>query len=276
MPSALGFVDNFSQYTPVPAPKFLSERGARARQRLYSAIPERTVTTPHGVRLRVDYSNFVERTLSDGRFESAFIAYLVDEMGDWQRFADIGANIGFFSLLAAKHNPECHVDAFEPLPRNVDRILANQRLNPTSALTIHAFALSNEAKAVPLHVSDENPAEASVSESLRSSTATRTMDAAALPLDDALDETPDAMKIDIEGAEIDALRGATRHLKKTPDLFVELHPSNIAAMGRDMEELVDLLADAGYSSATHVERSEQLKIDNLSKFNEEHSHVHIA
>jgi len=225
--------------------------------------------------LKIDYSRYIERTLADGRFESEFINYFRAQIGEWEHFVDVGANIGFFSLLVQKQVSGCRVDAFEPLPRNVNRILTNEQLNG-AALNVHAVALAESYAVVPLNVSDELPGETSISKSLRSGSVTRTIETVTAPLDDVLEESPDAMKIDIEGAEVQMLRGATDLLSSTPDLFLELHPSNISDLGESLTALVDVLTAAGYSSVRHVENDEVIEVPALEDIEQEHQHFHIT
>jgi hypothetical protein len=78
-------------------------------------------------------------------------------------------------------------------------------------------------------------------------------DAISIPLrtlDDVREEQafrPDVMKVDVEGYEIFALRGARRILgEDRPLLFLEAHPRRLQELGGSMKELWELLANAGY------------------------------
>lgn len=279
MKRVTSLLDNAFYYVPGPLRPIarpFANVGQKARRALYQAAPERTVTTPSGVQLRVDYSVFVERTLADGRFESAFVDYFRDRAESWDHFVDIGANIGYFGLLHQHEHPAGRVDAFEPLPRNVGRILTNEALNEAS-INIHAIALWDSLGTMTLNVSDDHPSETSVSESLRSGgTVERTIMTGTAPLDTILESPPDAIKLDIEGAEVAALRGATDILASTPELLLELHPSNIETLGESMAELTDLLSDAGYMSAYHIGPDETMGIDDLADIDKEHQHFHIT
>lgn len=58
---------------------------------------------------------------------------------------------------------------------------------------------------------------------------------------------PDLIKIDIEGAEILALKGARKTLHHyRPTLFLSVHPAHIAQLGQDVNELHELIRDYGY------------------------------
>ncbi len=122
---------------------------------------------------------------------------------------DIGANAGFFTLLASKLAGDSgRVYAFEPLPRNLEFLERHIRLNEVANVDVDALAIaatSGEAHfRIAQHASMGGLAEegdlrvvtASLDELIANRRAAR----------------PDFIKMDIEGAESDALRGATELL----------------------------------------------------------------
>lgn len=68
--------------------------------------------------------------------------------------ADIGANVGIYSLLIARHAGPANVHAFECLPGNIPKLRANLRLNRLDAVTVHELALADRDGLVQLHTSD--------------------------------------------------------------------------------------------------------------------------
>jgi FkbM family methyltransferase len=126
---------------------------------------------------------------------------------------DVGANVGFFTLLASKLAGESgRVHAFEPLPRNLEFLERHIRLNELANVHVGALAIaatSGEAHfRVAPHASMGGLAEGG---DLRVITAS---------LDDLIASgraaRPDFIKMDIEGAESDALRGASALLSTGP------------------------------------------------------------
>jgi FkbM family methyltransferase len=165
---------------------------------------------------------------------------------------DIGANAGFFTLLASKLAGDSgRVYAFEPLPRNLDFLERHIRLNELANVHVEALAVaaaSGEAHfRIAKHASmgglseegDLRVATASLDDLIASGRATR----------------PDFIKMDIEGAESDALRGA-KELLAGGALTIALSTHGwqqhetcwamLADAGFDLELLRDGAADGDY------------------------------
>jgi FkbM family methyltransferase len=132
---------------------------------------------------------------------------------------DIGAHIGFFSLLAARQvGREGVVHALEPSPANRDRLEATLRLNGETRVHVHALAVSGERGARRLYGENSTASFIPRDES--------PINVDGRTLDDLLDEldTPDFVKLDVEEAELDCLRGARELLTSVrPILVMELH-----------------------------------------------------
>ena len=68
--------------------------------------------------------------------------------------ADIGANVGIYSLLLARHAGALNVHAFECLPANIPKLRANLRLNSCDGATVYDVALADRDGLMCLHASD--------------------------------------------------------------------------------------------------------------------------
>jgi FkbM family methyltransferase len=147
---------------------------------------------------------------------------------------DIGANTGFYTLLAAAANPAGRVIAFEPVPRIYGRLCDNIELNGWDhRCDARQQAVSRAAGEMTLHVPDQEiPTSASLNpEGYRGQSGKQvpvqvtTMDAA-VPEGDRVD----LIKIDVEGYEHDALAGGERVLSRDQPLIVlEVNPGGPAA-----------------------------------------------
>jgi len=152
---------------------------------------------------------------------------------------DIGANVGFFTLLASKlAGPDGRVHAFEPLPRNLYYLERHIRLNEAGNITVHSLAITS-ATGTARFGDGENTSQGRLSRAgeIRVVTAS---------LDDLLASgripRPDFIKIDIEGAEGEALRGAATLLSATPLTIV------LSTHGYEQHEICwAILKNAGFN-----------------------------
>lgn len=178
------------------------------------------------------------------------------EPDSWQPFlnhvrpgdtlVDVGANIGLYAVAAAKRG--AHVVAIEPDPANVRQIRRHARLNRVRVEIVEALAGAQNSVA-PL-AARGSPVSGNIDMYLGPTT--RYIVAAVLTLDALLKDKPvDLLKIDVEGAEIDVLRGAERTLrdKKPRAILLEVHPPAFALIGQTVSDLTDLLEAAGYDHA---------------------------
>lgn len=138
---------------------------------------------------------------------------------------DLGANVGYVSLLLARAaGPEGRVFAFEPLPGNQQRLQANLALNPELTVELVSMAAgdTNGASSFVLHDSDDMgrlQAAGADMNGRQIEVQVTTLDAFA-----RTHPAPNLVKVDIEGAELLALRGMEDLLRSArPTLFIELH-----------------------------------------------------
>jgi len=138
---------------------------------------------------------------------------------------DIGANVGFYSLLASTLvGDEGHVFAFEPVPANIFFIKEHLRLNQVANVTVIEQAVS-DASGV-----------ASFADGASSCTGRLAVEGHYQVRTVSLDElvfggkmpAPDYMKIDVEGAEMLVLSGARALLQEAhPVIFLATHSSDL-------------------------------------------------
>lgn len=146
-------------------------------------------------------------------------------------FFDIGANVGIYSLLAAKIvGPSGTVHAFEPFPDNADRLEQNLRRNCFNQAFVHRLAVTDHAGEV------EFLADGDVSNRIVASRQEghATIKVRCATLDDALPTRPYSMgKLDVEGAEPLALKGASSLLESgnPPVWQLEIDPGTLIRHG---------------------------------------------
>jgi FkbM family methyltransferase len=163
---------------------------------------------------------------------------------------DAGAHIGLFTVTMARAvGPHGRVLSFEPTETNARVLERTVALNDLDGVvSCRREALAAERGFAEFFV-DEH--ESSNANSLVRHTGT--VGAVRVPtvsIDDVAAEHPapvSCMKIDVEGTELDLLRGAERTLADdAPALALDVHPAQLGSAGGSVAELWDLLAGHGY------------------------------
>lgn len=159
-------------------------------------------------------------------------------------FYDLGANIGFFSLLAARLvGPRGCVICFEADPEIAARLRENLAYNKLAYAVAEEKAIWSEPTTISFARADSNtsPDRGLGHVSSGDSAAANTISVEAVSLDQyALSHTaPDFLKCDVEGAEVAVFDGAERLLReKRPILLVEMHsPENHRALTAKFTQL---------------------------------------
>lgn len=141
-------------------------------------------------------------------------------------FYDLGANIGFYGVLAARLvGPSGHVYMFEPFEPSVKAIQKNMGLNGFTNYTVEQVAVSNESGEISLGMGD-NSAKHSIEKAQDSGESSFRVKS--VSIQDYIQQNnarlPDVIMIDIEGAEIMALEGMLGVLEKAkPVILCEVH-----------------------------------------------------
>ena len=176
-------------------------------------------------------------------YEPHVSALLHRELKRGDTFLDVGANIGFFSMMAAHLvGASGKVVAVEPMDKNLQLIYLSIQKNGFNNIEVFPFGASDRSSLVSI-VTDPNTSNALVqsaaSQRLSSLFApTRTLDWMCAGLDRL-----DFIKMDIEGHEIFAWRGAKDLLAKfKPKIATEFHPLAMREnAGIDCRDYVDLM-----------------------------------
>ena len=160
-------------------------------------------------------------------------------------FLDIGAHIGFFSLVVGQCVPGVKVVAFEPNPRNFRILKANAEINALEDMIYESIAISDEDGTAKLYLT-ESDMSASLMKDFQAQD-TRQIGSVEVPtasLDTYLRQHsidgPMVIKVDIEGHEPAFFRGAAETLsQRKPDIILEVLYEQDA-------ELVSWLKSLGY------------------------------
>ncbi len=193
--------------------------------------------------------------------EEEFVRRLLAALRPGDVFYDVGANIGLISLLAAA-STAVTVHAFEPEPRNARHLRANAALNHLANLHVHELGLADREGTADLYVGGET-GEGTHSMLAVSAVNRRAVKIPVMTGDRFSQQSnpiPDVVKIDVEGAEMDVLRGMDSLLRRQAirDLFIEIHPDRLASTGWNTHALLEWMRDRNYHSVWSQPRGEEI------------------
>jgi FkbM family methyltransferase len=171
-------------------------------------------------------------------------------------FWDVGANIGLISLFASKiAGPGGHVLSFEPSPDVLAVLRCNTEGNTNikvlpygigNADALKSFAAQGKSSSASF-VQDVTALNQSFQPDQPIEQVSVTMRKLDTLLDGALSPIPSLVKIDVEGFELEALKGANCLLSSIrPKLLVEIHPYQLALCGGTEDELFQRLREYQY------------------------------
>jgi FkbM family methyltransferase len=187
---------------------------------------------------------------------------------------DVGTDRGWFSLLMGRLvGPQGRVESFEAFPPNFQKLEVNVALNKFS--WIHPYNVAVSDRIGFMHFVPPSDATTRQVNFLKECSGVGYLTSSAEPgsiqvpttiLDQQTEESGierlDFIKIDIEGAELAALRGAERTIRRfRPKLAVEYNQGTARRAGTSMEELDDLLESYGYDRFTFNGKLEKVRLD---------------
>jgi FkbM family methyltransferase len=197
--------------------------------------------------------------------EDQFVSRRIREEGVWEPyesrlilnflrpgdvFVDVGANIGYFSVLAASVvGEEGAVFAFEPDPDNFRLLQANAALNAQQhCITSVPAALSDAAGEGQLFLAADNLGDHQVyaSDEARPSVSINLYQGSEF-LEGRLQRL-DLLKVDTQGAEFHVIAGLLPlllKLQRPPRIIIELTPHSLRQAGASGRALIELLEKLG-------------------------------
>jgi FkbM family methyltransferase len=162
---------------------------------------------------------------------------------------DVGAYVGFYSLVAANVNRHAPVHAFEPMPAIFERLQNHIRINALANVFAHRFAVSDTNGSAEFFFPNDSPLPTSSSLSATYTDNVHLLVSTTVPvirLDDFARQqglkAVDLMKIDTETTELSVLRGAQEILSRDrPNIVCEVLADRAPAAG-----MMEMLTPLGY------------------------------
>ena len=181
--------------------------------------------------------------------ESAFVRKIAPHI---DCMLDIGANIGWYSLLVSSINHKSSIYAFEPIPGTFERLEQNCNLNNAYNISCLNYGFSSSIGSFPFYFYPEGSGNASM-RNLADRKDAEVIECKLSTLDTFSHQLPsnarcDFIKCDVEGNELFVLQGGLDFLSKhKPILFVELLRKWSAPFGYHPNDVLSLLRNIGYS-----------------------------
>ena len=224
----------------------------QARRLLARLTGDKLTVQAHGVTITGSFSNHYQYLLQlpDGGPHPYQLELFIDRVRPGTTVADVGAHIGVYTTLAATAvGASGHVIAVEPDARNAELLRQNLAANDVAERVEIVEAAASDANGTVRFFLDQADATGTMGSLWKDPLATsRPVEMPAVRLDDALAaHQPDLVKFDVQGAELAALRGMEKTLKRSvPEtIFVELNGAALERAGSSGAELVATLHGFG-------------------------------
>ncbi|MES2995135.1 MAG: FkbM family methyltransferase [Patescibacteria group bacterium] len=211
-------------------------------------ILPRSVALPEGRLLLHPHDPVISGALMLGVYEPFQMEVFRSYVQEGDTVLDIGANIGLYTLIAAKQAGAAgHVFAFEPERENFSILSENIQANDLTTAEAVQCAVSDASGTGALFISEDNKGNHSLIDDSGSGT---TQPVETIRMDDWLEErgvtNVGVIKIDIQGAEPRAFAGMERTLRESRALFTEYEPAILRGSGTNPMSMLESLRAYGY------------------------------
>jgi len=216
-----------------------------------------------GRNIRFHINNPVEKfRLENFGDEKDQLLALLSILKEGDIFYDIGASVGAWSIPAAIKVGTSQVISFEPDPENQERLVRNFELNGISNFQIMPIAVGDKTGEMELFTAGAYAASPSLRpvNNISSSIVVKIKTIDSLISQNEI-PVPTVVKIDIEGAEMMALKGMSMllsHDNRPNTLVLELHPVFLPSFNTDLTEIFEFLISKGYKIGELFSREKQI------------------
>ena len=164
---------------------------------------------------------------------------------------DLGANVGYYAFIANRYISNGQIYSFEPLPANIAVFESHLRLNKTklshNSIELLPYAVADADKEVVFSNNDKAIEGNTYIDSVMHADSSKNLVVKCFSIDSLINQgykKPGVMKIDVEGAEYDVLRGAEQTLRTCmPNILLATHDCHLPGV---QQQCVDFLQNLGY------------------------------
>lgn len=207
---------------------------------------------PQGFRMWLTpFEHQQQQLLWYGQYDSHITRYLEESLKPGNTFLDIGANIGYYSLVAGTLDPAIRVIAIEPVQSNFEKLKSHLQKNGIDQANAYHLAVGSVPGKVTLfHAGPENEGMSALHPPENH---TGTQEQVEMIVLDSWEVTKsltriDLVKIDTEGNEIEVLKGMKELIHKyRPRIILECNPETLASFGETPITLLKECEVLGYT-----------------------------
>jgi len=216
-----------------------------------------TARTRFGPQIAGNTVDYIQKYLYYfGIWEPNLTGWIVERLKPGDAFVDVGANVGYFSLLAAKLvGPRGRVVAIEASPEVFKLLRRNLELNRAYNVRAVNVAISDREGRAQLYPGPKgNLGKTTVAkdwaqkENLKLGTTVRTLPLPAVLEEDEI-KAVRLIKIDVEGHEWEVISGMVSVLESCrpeTEVFVEVNPAALLAQGKTCEDFISMFTLRGF------------------------------
>ena len=220
------------------------------KRRFHLAFPKKRVRR-NDIEFDLDCRELVDYSIFLGGWERDTLDFIDSHVKPGFITVEAGANVGAHTLLIARQSgPDGVVHAIEPTQFARTKLLRNLGLNPEieKRVHVHDFLISDRIEENPRReIRSSWPAKAKMTWNPK-----ETVSSPVTTIDDLVAgqglPRVDLIKIDIDGYDLRALRGAARTIERFgPLIFVELSQNALERVGDSVAGIIEYLAGLGYA-----------------------------
>jgi FkbM family methyltransferase len=194
------------------------------------------------IRMPLQYARYYEDD-----YESNTFKFFEKSIQPHQTILDIGAHIGLYSVFFSKKLGDTgKVICFEPTPRTFSILKQTANLNALTNCVLVNAAIAERSGILKFNLTSEDGEGSNANSLVKTERSVNSTDVKVYSIDDYRREQKlkiGVLKIDVEGYELNALKGAKETFQNDKPLgILALHPASIKQLGQTLEQIWDLLA----------------------------------
>ena len=220
-------------------------------------LPSAGIQFPYGFKMKLNGSSDFERGFYVRDIEVETSQYIQHTLNSGDCFWDIGANLGFFSMLASQCvGSTGQVHSFEPTPESFQRLAEHIEMNSMKNITAHNCALSDYNGFASINSPDK------VNHGMNFISKHEDGQIIVQIGDDMSLMPPTLIKIDVEGSEPQVIKGLSQTIAKhLPKLIIEFSEPWLNRFNTICEELRDLILSLGPYQCSYPYKGKTQPVD---------------